>query len=281
MNENNEKVVKTKTSKGVIALLVILILIVIGLSSYIVYDKFTSKDNVKEEIKNTKNEEKNESESNENESNSLKGKKFVLSTEGNKKNFYFNFISDTEYECLISDIDGKANNDYKYNSKGTYTYDGKNITLSDSKIDVILKNSMLYVNFDNYKFASETENCYDVYFDVNKINEEFKKIGDIAAKERIENWNSNHSIKINKTEGKVDSCYRYENDADNYMACSINVHQYFNDYDQYACINDSTSIYQESVISSGKCESDHSVYWSFRGVYRNENGYTISGSWTG
>ena len=61
MNENNEKVVKTKTSKGVIALLVILILIVIGLSSYIVYDKFISKDNVKEEIKNTKNEEKNES----------------------------------------------------------------------------------------------------------------------------------------------------------------------------------------------------------------------------
>ena len=30
MNENNEKVVKTKTSKGVIALLVILILIVIA-----------------------------------------------------------------------------------------------------------------------------------------------------------------------------------------------------------------------------------------------------------
>ena len=152
MDENNEKVVKTKTSKGVIALLVILILIVIGLSSYIVYDKFISKDNIKEEIKNTKNEEKNESESDENESNSLKGKKFVLSTEGNKKDFYFNFISDTEYECLISDIDGKANNDYKYNSKGTYTYDGKNITLSDSKIDVILKDSMLYVNFDNYKF---------------------------------------------------------------------------------------------------------------------------------
>ena len=42
--ENSEVVIKTKNSKGVIVLLIILILIVLGLSGYLVYDKFIAKD---------------------------------------------------------------------------------------------------------------------------------------------------------------------------------------------------------------------------------------------
>ena len=44
MNENNEIVVKQKSNKGVIILIVILILMVLGLSGYLVYDKFMGKE---------------------------------------------------------------------------------------------------------------------------------------------------------------------------------------------------------------------------------------------
>ena len=42
--ENNEVIVKQKSNKGLKVLLVILILIVLGLSGYLVYDKFIAKD---------------------------------------------------------------------------------------------------------------------------------------------------------------------------------------------------------------------------------------------
>lgn len=63
MNENEENViVKTKTNKGIIILLVILILMVIGLSAYVVYDKVISKDETNENVENKNEEEKIEEE---------------------------------------------------------------------------------------------------------------------------------------------------------------------------------------------------------------------------
>lgn len=261
MNETEKKViVKEKSNKGIIILLVILILIVLGLSMLVVYDKILIRNDIVEDNKNNEILL------------SLKDNTYDLSLD-TSNGYYFKFINDTEYECLIH-----SNVDDDYVSKGTYKYDGKNIKLSDEKISVILNGSMLYVkNIDNYS-TSEDGIMY-VYFNRNIMKEEFTKIGVAAAERRKNEWNNSHSEKIINSEGSVEWCYKY--DDDDKIACSINIKQYFENYSQYECNNNPKSVYQESVISSGKCEEDYSTYWSFSNVEKDENGYNVTGSWTG
>lgn len=262
-NEVEEKViVKGKSNKGIIILLVILILMVMGLSIFVVCDKIISKNDIVEEEKNNEILL------------SLKDNTYDLSLDASN-GYYFKFINDTEYECLIP-----SNVDDVYASKGTYKYDGKNIKLSDKRISVILYGSMLYVNIDNYSIEEDGSMYYDIYFNRKIMKDEFSKIGMAAANTRIEEWNKNHSVKMIRTEGNVERCYKNGNDSKEF-ACSITIKQFFEEYDKYTCENDPYSAYQESVISSGECKDGYSTFWSFSSVDKNEDGYKVYGRWTG
>lgn len=274
----NEK--EDKKSKKLVVIITLLILIIIGLLGYIVYDKIISKDNGKDNGKdNISIEDKKESTSNEKGRNSLKGNVYNLSLENdNNDKYYFKFINDTEYECLIRNTESNDGN-VDYISSGKYTFDGKNIKVSDENIDITFKESMLYINVNNYSIMNEGK-YYEVYFNKNIIKQEFEKIGLAAANTRKDEWNNNNSVKMIKTEGNVDWCYKIEGDNDT-IACSINIKQFFKEYDKNKCENDSTSAYAISTISSGRCGEGYSTYWSFSSVDKKENGYNVYGSWTG
>lgn len=266
MDENISK----KTNKGVIVALILLIIMVVGLSGYIVYDKVVNRKDIKDEINDKTKEKVNETND---EIKLLKDNVYYLYLDDDK--YYLKFLNDTEYECNIKDA-----NSEDYYSKGTYEFDGKNIKLSDEKINLTLNDYMIYVNFnDNDDIDLSYEHIEYIYFNKNVIKKEFENIGVAAAEKRKNEWNNTHSEKIINSEGSVEWCYKYEDDDK--IACSIDIKQYFEKYNKNQCDNDPTSPYQESVISSGKCMDKYSTYWSFSNVEKSENGYTISGNWTG
>ena len=67
--ENENVIVKTKTSKGVIVILTILIIMVLGLASYIIYDKFISNTNSNTNTETTEKVENNNINNNDTSSN--------------------------------------------------------------------------------------------------------------------------------------------------------------------------------------------------------------------
>ncbi len=279
--QTNQNVVKTKTNKVVIILIVILSLMVIGLSIVIVYNNFINKNGIDEESKKEEITETNKESSNIEEAEEIKSLKdniYYLSSDND--NYYFEFINDNEYKCLIKNYDLNIQDATDYSSNGTYEFDGNNIKLSDEKIKLILDEDKLYVNINNYTTYENLPLYYDVYFNKDVIEEEFKQIGEAAQETRQTEWNNTHSEKIIRAKGNVNWCYKYENDEGK-ISCSITINQYFENYDQNECINNPMSVYQESVISSGECKEDYSTYWSFSYAVKEEDGYNVYGSWTG
>lgn len=264
-----------KTNKGIVILLVIFILITIGLLSYIIYDKFIS--NNTDTTKTTKETNKETKTGNEN-TKSLSGKTYVTMLDENEKNYqYLKFIDDTNYEFNIENFSGE-----KYVQNGTYTYDGTTLKINDEKIKVKFYNDMILVNYDNPDTDIDDGASYLYYVYINKdnINKEFENMAKVAAKNRLEKWNSSNDVKMNNTSASVTWCYAYENDSG--IACSTTVSQYFDNYSYDTCKNDEASAFFNSIISSGSCESDHSTYWSFYGFEKTNDEYNVIGSgWTG
>jgi hypothetical protein len=246
----NEQI-KAKTSKGLIALIVILIIMVLGLSSYIIYDKMLVKNG---NLENNNEENLNIGESNENVK-TLSGNIYYFDK---SKEHYINFISDTEYEYYS----------YGTSIKGTYGYSDNKVVLNENNETVILDDDLSYI----YIYDTD-EGCYKIYFNGNIIDEELKKIENAAAIARLNYWNSNNETKMTKVEAGVSACYSYDTSSGD-IVCGANFKQYFDNYNQDTCINDDSSDFYTSKISSGGCESSYSTNWYFAGLHRNSNGYT-------
>lgn len=154
MNEN--VVVKTKNSKGIIILVILLLLAVIGLSGYIVYDKVLSKDSDKKEV--TKTEEKEEVKDI-TDTELVKELHSTLITKDNYNGLYFSnkvSISDTNNKKLITF------NLKKYKEDNNLEY-SKNVKYSENNSELgFLNLSVKKTDFNKYM-----QNKYNVNYEYN------------------------------------------------------------------------------------------------------------------
>lgn len=254
---------KKKSSKGLIITIVILALLLVGVSGYVVYDKFFSKEEVEKGETKTEQMEKNDINNNateeislvelENYSNiynivneAIINNEMVMHTPLNNQPDYFYkqdklYVSNMRYDVLMSMAISRDNNLFNY-VDGMRTYYISNTDLKQS-FTKIFGNDLKYYSNDfsslscEYKFEKETDRYEVKCGDIGNVvasKRENKVVKAIKTKDSIEVYDAVAFISL--AEGKVCKDVEFKNciatlseteefNIDNYIA-KLNQYKY-------------------------------------------------------
>ena len=271
--ENNEQVVKQKSNKGLIVLIVILILMVLGLSGYLVYNKFIAKDTEPKTVDKSDNSLDNETKEDKTiEYASIDGKEYLKLKEDNTYELKYN-MSGTLKEK--SGIYKTSNNGYLLDEKYNAIVTNDIIEIEDILSEESLKSNLILFNKKSIESIKETIN--------NSVTNEIK------VREQLWKKNNPQVAEVQKVEVNTSQCMRYAFDGgqinkDN-IVCSISYNSYLKDYDYETCKNELSNSDKEMkfalyAISSGQCEKEYVNNWSFFSLDLNNN-YKVLGTFTG
>lgn len=179
---------KKKSSKGLIITIVILALLLVGVSGYVVYDKFFIEEEVKEEIKNNQTEE-TDKDNNESEEISL------VELE-NYSNIY-NIVN----EAII-------NNEMvmhtPLNNQPDYFYKNDSLYVSNMRYDVLMSMAISQLHFRDNNFLNYVDGMRTYYISNTDLKQSFTKIFGNDLK-----YYSNDFSSLNCE-------YKFEKEADRY-----------------------------------------------------------------
>lgn len=186
--ENENVIVKEKSNKGLKILLVILILIVLGLSGYLVYDKFINKEDNKSTTKATTNNNTQVDNSN----------KKVLKKDESKEIVYTLYTgkSSDNMEVIVPEINidskytERVNSDIRTIMLKDYKYNGANGIICNSELCPMIKykyyvnnNILSLVIYVDYLTDPLNHNYYtyniDIYTGEEITNKDLSKIKNI------------------------------------------------------------------------------------------------------
>lgn len=134
---------ETKNNKGTIWLLIILIVLVIGLAGYIVYDKVLQKENIETSNKNSTTTNNHQ---NNNDDNTLRRDNFIQELNG--KSFTISFLYEKADINEINDINSNYEDIEEAKNNGDYVYNivYVKILIDEKEVD---KRILTYYDFDN------------------------------------------------------------------------------------------------------------------------------------
>ena len=271
--ENNEVIVKQKSSKGLVVFVVILILLVLGLAGYIVYDKCIAKDSKPKTVDKKDNTVENKNQEDKIiEYVSVDEKEYLKLNENNTYDLKYRIGADSkEKSGNYKTTDNGYLLDEKYNAIVTNDI----IEIEDILSEDFMKSNLILFNKKSITAIKETINS-------SVTNE---------VKEREQIWKKDNPqvAEVQKVDSNVLQCMRYalngeQINKDN-IVCSISYNVYLKDYDYNACKKEISSSNQKMnfaqyAISSGDCEKDYVRNSSFFSLDQNNN-YKVLDTFTG